>query len=279
MSFKLDLSVLAGVKPTLEKVAVKDLEIDPSIQRPLDPNKVRKIYNEFTEAGLGVIAVSERRNPRQLIVLDGQHRDAVLKLVAAEGGLDVVDANVYRDLTKEQEALLFLTLNNTTKPRATDKYRVAVQAGDPAAVAIDEILRAYSLKVSTFPADGNVSAVETLRRIHLRSEKRGWEPNLLQQVVITIIRAWGQKEFALKGMVFEALAAMYDVYADRIDMQEFITNLSEENPKDLVLEAMHFARARNRMPSMALAEILGDVWNKHHRGSRRLPEWRHRAWR
>jgi len=278
MAYKLDLSPLKGVKPVLERIRVEDLEIDPSIQRPLDPNKVRKIYNDFAEAGVGVVAVSARKNGA-MIVLDGQHRRSVLLLKLAEGGPEEVDANVYRDLTKEQEALLFLTLNNTTKPRATDKYRVAVQAGDEVATAIDGVLNTYGMKVSTFPSDGNVSAVETLRRIYVRSEKRGWEPNLLQQAVITITRAWGQKEWALKGLMFEALAAMYDVYADKLVMSEFITNLAEENPKDLILEALHFARARSRKPSMALAEILGDVWNKHHRGSRRLPEWRHRQWK
>jgi len=278
MAYKIDLSLLDGVEAVTETVAVKDLEIDPRIQRPLDTNKVRKIYREFTPAGVGVLAVSERKNPRQLIVLDGQHRDAVLKKKLTEGGPAEIEAKVYRNLTRAQEAMLFLTLNNTTKPRATDKYRVAVEAGEPVAVAVDELLRVYGLKVSTFPADGNVSAVETLRRVWIRSEDRKWEPNLLQSTIITITKSWGLNTYGLKGMIIEAIAAMYDQYGDLLNMGDFIDGLREENPKTIVIEALQYARSRGRTPPMATAEILVDVYNKSHRGSRRLGEWRRRKW-
>jgi len=280
MAYTLDLSFLDGLESTIEELDPRKLEIDPKIQRPLDVNKVRKIYNEFTQPGLNVLTVSRRTRPTQLIVVDGQHRwEAVLRRLADYGEPKLIRAEVFDKLTREQEALLFLTLNNGTKPRATDKYNVAVQAGEPVAAAIDQLLNAYGLKVSTFPIDGNVSAVDTLRRIYVTSEKMELEPNLLQVTLVTIAKAWEANSWSLKGMMFEAIAAIYREYKDLVNTGEFITKLSEKDPKQLVTDALHWSKVRGRTPAMALAEILVEVYNKGHRGDRyKLADWRRRKW-
>lgn len=282
MAYNLDNSALEKLESTIEIIDIDDLVVDPAIQRPLDMNKVRRLYNEFTPAGVGTLAVSRRVKPITNIVLDGQHRLKVLKLKLTEGGPKSVRCEVFTGLNTEQEAVLFLTLNNTTKPRAVDKFKVAVAAGDKTAVAVQQLMEGYGLSLATYPRNGNISAVDVMRRIYLRSEKKGFEPNTLQLTLLTLERAWGGAEYSLKGIMLDAVAALYDEYGDHLNVSEFIERLRDHKPRDLVFDGQHHAAVKKVKPAMGLAEVLVGVYNVDARGHRRtgksrLWDWRRRA--
>lgn len=279
MAFNLDLSFLDNLSSEIEDIPVEDLEIDPSVQRPLDPNKVSKLFFQFTPKGVGTLAVSRREKPRRNIVLDGQHRHAVLLKKLPEGGPKTVRCEVFENLTKEQEAALFLTLNNTTKPRAVDKFKVAVEAGEKTAVAVMNLLDNYGIKLATYPNVRAVSAVDVMRRIYERSDKRGFEPNTLQLVLLTVERSWGSAgEYAFKGIMLDALAAVYDEYGDNLVVSEFIDRLRECKPRELVYEGQHHASVKKVKPSMGLAEVLVGVYNTDARGRKRTGKSRLWDW-
>jgi hypothetical protein len=278
MAYLLDNAALDELESTIEIIDVEDLEVDPAIQRPLDKNKVRRLFKEFTAAGVGTLAVSRRTKPVRNAVLDGQHRLEVLRLKLAEGGPKAVRCEVFTGLTTEQEAALFLTLNNTTKPRAVDKFKVAVTAGDPTAVAVQKLLESYGLALATYPRNGNISAVDVMRRIYIKSEKRGFEPNTLQLTLLTLERAWGGAEYSLKGIMLDAVAAMYDEYGDHLNVSEFIERLRDHKPRDLVFDGQHHAAVKKVKPAMGLAEVLVGVYNTDSRGRRRVGKARLWDW-
>ena len=278
MAYALDTKFLDELESHIEEIDVEDLEIDPDIQRPLDRNKVLRLFNEFTPAGIGTLAVSRRTKPKRNAVLDGQHRLEVLRLKLQEGGPKKVRCEVFENLTTEQEAALFLTLNNTTKPRATEKFRIAVTAGEPTAKAVNDLLSAYGFRLAAYPSNGNISCVDVMRRIYQRSVKRDLEPNTLQMTLLTLKGAWDGAEYSLKGIMVDAIAAMYDEYLDQLDPGEFVSRLREYKPRDLVFEGQHHAAVKKVKPAMGLAEVLVGIYNtdargRARRGKSRLWDW------
>lgn len=278
MAYKLDLQFLNNLDSFIEDIPVEDLEVDPSIQRPLDPYKVSRLVKEFTPAGVGTLAVSRRIKPIRNIVLDGQHRHAALLRLISGGGPAKVRCEVFENLSKGQEAALFLTLNNTTKPRAVDKFRVAVEAGESTALAVMELLKAYDIPLATYPSPRQISAVDVMRRIYEKSEKQGYEPNTLQLVLLTVKHAWNGSDHGYAGIMLSAIGSMYDEYGDNLVVTEFVARLGDHKPLDLILEGRHHASVKQVLPAMGLAEVLVGKYNVDARGRRRTGKSRLWDW-
>lgn len=279
MPYKVDLKFLDDLESFIEEIPVEDLEVDPSLQRPLDANRVRAIFKTFTPKGVGTLAVSRRGKHGGNIVVDGQHRLEVLRLKLPEGGPKTVRCEVFENLTHAQEAALFLTLNHSTKPRAIDQFRVAVEAGEPTAVAVKELLDSYGFQLATFPRTGNIAAVDVMRRIYLNSQKKGYEPNTLQLTLLVVERAWKGAPGSATGIMLDAIAAMINEYGEKLNIPEFIARLMDHKPKDLIYEGRQMAGYKKVLPTMGLAEILVGKYNvqadgKMRRGSARLWDWR-----
>jgi len=267
------LDSLDLLETTIEEVPVKDLEIDPRIQRALDRNKILGIDKQFVKSALNVIAVSRRANG-QIVVLDGQHR---MEVVKKRPDIDTMVCKVYIGATLEQEAALFLTLNNTTKPTAIAKYKVQGTAGDEVVAGINEILAKYGYKVDTNVTSGSVGAVRALERIYRDSVRRGWEPNLLQLTLMVLNRAWGQSYDAVKGIVLEGMAALLDEYPTTLDIDKLIQKMRDYDdpkvaPKRLVTEAQSVAKVDGMRPAMAVSRVLVGIYNKG--PGKKLPAWR-----
>jgi hypothetical protein len=282
MSYKVDLSFLDGLESSIEEIPVKDLEVDPKLQRPLDKNRVNAMFKEFTPSGVGTLAVSRRRNPAQNVVIDGQHRKAVLDLKLQEDGPDTVRCEVFNNLTPEQEALLFLVLNRSAKVRAVDQFRIAIEAGDKTAIEVKQLLDSYGFEVSPYPRAGKVQCVDVLRRVYEESVKKEQEPNTLQLTLLTVARAWQGAKGSVAGIMLTAIAAIYNEYGDKVNVQEFISRLADHKPMDLIFEGNQFAGVKKVKPAMGLAEVLVGKYNVNdqgHRrqGSKRLSDWRRRA--
>jgi hypothetical protein len=93
---------------------VGEIEVDPTIQRPLNAAWAERIGRELDPDLMGVIHVSQRANGRY-VVIDGQHRIYGVKNVFGNNGT-LVECKVYEGLTKSQEAEFFVGLNNFRRP-------------------------------------------------------------------------------------------------------------------------------------------------------------------
>lgn len=280
MAINLDLSFLKDAKSSIYEVPVEELSVDPRIQRPLDLNRVREVFREFTPAGLGVLIVSYRGDG-SYVVLDGQHRLEVLRRKLPEGGPVEVPCKVFEGLTYEQEALLFLVANNTRKPRAVHKFLIGGEAGDPVVKGIQEIAKSHGYKIDTAVRNGMISAVRALYRIYANSERKreDGEPNTLELVIKTVKSAWGYDKSGTKGIVLDALAAMYEEYGSRLVLGNLVEvlNAYPNGPDGLVMDGHRWAATRKMRPAMATAQILVDRYNGTFRAKRaQLPEWRKR---
>lgn len=276
MAINMDLSDLMGLDYNIEMLKVTDLEIDPAVQRPEDHNKIVRIFKKFTPAALGLLTVS-RRNTGRLIVLDGQSRLGVLARKLPEGGPEEVECKVFEGLTRKQEAILFNVLNDSTKVRAIDQFRVGAVAENEIVLKINEILNAYQFRVETGKSAGAVGAVAALQRIYTASEKQQKEPNTLTLTVLTVFRAWGNSYDGMRAIILEGIAAFHDEYGSKVNFDRFVNRLKmfPGGPEGLFTAARQLAANRGMRPAMAVADLLVEkVYNKG--PGTKLSQWRRR---
>lgn len=144
-------------------VKVSDLMIDYSYQRQQSKLKVAKIARNFNYNALGVIIVSIRESG-DMFVLDGGHRIAAMNLLGKSD--ENVDALVYFDLTLDQEASMFVSLNeDRTKPRRYDIHTASAISGDPAALEVEKVLSDNGLIFADRHGNGHVRAVGTVKKM------------------------------------------------------------------------------------------------------------------
>lgn len=265
-----------NVKMREEDLPVSKLEVDPNVQRAfLKQHKVQDIVSNFDPKALGRILVSERRD-RSLRVLDGWHRvEAVRRLTDNEG---FIPSEVYTGLELAQEAELFLLRNAGDRPTTIDRYRVAIIAGEPEAVAIDALLHSFGWKVAlttTQSESGLLSCVVALRNLYRRSVIAEQEPNLVHMALLIISRAWGNARYAGQGHIVTALGRLVEEYGDRLDIDALIDRLRnfKGGPLGLTTSARQFASLRKMALPMATADLIVEDYNKGRGSKTRLPAW------
>jgi hypothetical protein len=260
---------------TYAEIAVSDLDTDSRIQRPLDPNKVGTMVKNFNPDAVGTITVS-RRKDRSNIIVDGQHRVEVVRRVT--GAMGSVYCRVFTGLTLLQEAMMFLALNNTTKPRYVDKYKVRVTAGDEVAIAINEIVKPYGFAVTGTVGNGNINAVAALERVYKLSQEIEADPNLVQLTVLVINSAWGQDRHGVQGPIMEGIGRFLGEYGSSIELDRLIDVLKNwrGGPEGLTVQMRTWKSAKKVRAPMAVADIITDAYNVGLR-ARKLPSWRKRS--
>lgn len=263
-------------KFTTEQLGVNTLEIDVRVQREFhNAGKVEKIVREFNPSALGIIAVSRRADTSQVII-DGWHRwEAVRRLTDNTG---TMTAHVFEGLSLAEEAQLFLDLNSGNQPGVMDKFRQRLLTGDKVAVEIDKITKHYGWKIQRQQGAGTIQAISTVEQIYRHSEALEEDPNVLQLVVLTLNRAWGNQKEAPHAEIMKGLAAMFSEYKDRLEVDRLAMRLSEYagGPSVLLHDAEVIASARRMRTAMAVAEQITDWYNRGLRvgGPNILPTWR-----
>jgi hypothetical protein len=151
----------------LRWVPLTQMRVNPQAQRDLNRARVAQLAASFSTEQMGAPVVSHRGGWFYLI--DGQHRIEAVKLWFGSWENQQVQCWCYEGLTEEQEAELFLTLNDTLPVRAFAKFKVAVQAGRDAEADVDRIVCALGLRIAAGRSGGGISAVATLRRVYDRA--------------------------------------------------------------------------------------------------------------
>lgn len=263
---------------TTQRVAVKDLEVDPKVQREVkNERKVEAMVKNFNPAALGVITVS-KRNAVTYIIIDGWHRWSAVRILTDNNG-DIL-CNVFEGLTLEEEAQLCLDLNATNQFNAMDKFRQRLITGEPVATGMDKTTKSYGWVIQRQGGNGTLQCVQAIERVWRRSEAAGWDPNVLQDVVMVLNRAWGNDKHAGSAVIIEALAAFLTEYDGKIDMDRLYRRLSEYpgGPGALLADSQTIAAARRMRVPMAVADQITDHYNRSTAGAslktKALPAWR-----
>lgn len=241
-----------------------------SYGRQISERKVAALRANFNRDALGVILLSERPDGR-MAILDGSHRRAA----TIQEGYDDMAALVYRGLSYQQEAALYLAFATVNRQQARDRFRARAEAADPDVVAIRAQLQRHGMDVAlSGPSVGRVQAVYALDRI---MQTQGEE--FLGELVDLLYDAWGTQTRAWVSWTISGMAAFWARYRRDVRRDHLVDVLKLATP-ERVLAA---ARAHNEILSTASIHqraygmIVKDLYDRGlHEGSR-LPEWTSQA--
>lgn len=142
------------------------LRVDHQFQRQLDNNWVNWLYEHWDPNKVGILVVSSREDG-DLIVLEGQHRLASLRLLLHNGQRinESLWSEVYFGLSLEEEADMFIGRNTRRNVHIIDKFKARRVAGEPVANAIWNALQTRKLHIDFKPANG-YACVSVLEKVY-----------------------------------------------------------------------------------------------------------------
>lgn len=249
------------------------LTYDERVQRPANAGRVARIADELDPDALGVIQVSEREDGT-LVVIDGWHRVQALRKIGWQD--QRVECKVRKGLTVQEEARLFTELNNTVKPRYIDNFFVRVEAGDPDAVAISQLIRSAGLAIGRQSRDGHITAVQSLERVYKgdgRVTKRA-NPEAVRDLLKIVSSAWGSSSTALNGSILEGVGRVLLRYNGKTDINDLAKKLGpiHGGAAGLLGDARAMRDIRGGSLASAVAGVVVSTYNKGRR-SGKLADW------
>jgi len=250
----------------LRWVPLAKIRINPLAQRELNAARVDKLAAEMELEQLGNPTVSLR--DEMYFCIDGQHRIEGYKKWLGEGNWEDQQFQcwTYEGLAEQEEAEIFLRLNDTLTVRALEKFRVGVQAGRPEESDIDRIVRAQGLRVSSDKGSGSTRAVATLRKVYRLG------PVALATSLRIIRDAYG--DAGLEGPVIEGLGLMCHRYNGDLDEAAAVRKLGNAHGgvNGLLGAAEQTRRQTGNARAHCVAASAVEIYNRG-RGGKKLPSW------
>lgn len=202
-------------------------------------------------------------------VVDGQHRVYALRQNGFEN--DVLDCEVYENLSDEEAADIFLGRDSRKPIALYDKFHVACTARRPRELAVQRIVEANGQKISRAKEDG-ISAVGALSKVYDRSGDV-----VLGQVIRTINLGFGGDAMAFDSSVIEGLGLLYNRYNGKTNEKQLGQRLGSlrQGARELLRKAEAIRERTGNQKKHCIAAAVVDIYNKGlgPRDGKRLPSW------
>jgi hypothetical protein len=255
----------------IRPVKLRDLVPHPKVQRAFRAGHAAKIAGRLDLDALGYPVVSRHGNIYH--VIDGQHRVEALKLFGFLPD-DLVECQVYVDLTEQQEAELFLRRNDGKAVDALSGFHVAIHAGRADETTISDVVRQLGLRIGHRgrgrSADA-ISAVGTLKAVYGRVGDSG-----LAKTLRIIRDAYGNA--ALEAPIIDGLGLCVQRYDGTLDEDTMITALSTAagGLHGLVNQAEKTRVGMGQSRQQCIAATAVDLYNRAHglKKGRLAPWWK-----
>lgn len=257
-----------GKTANVKWVPINLMKVNPLAQRELKQHRVDRLAANFDIEKLGIPTVNHRDGFFWLV--DGQTRVTALKQALPEWDGKQIQCTTYEDLTEQEEADLFLSLNDVTPVSVMDKYKVGVVAGREEDVAIDRIIRKLGLKVGLDNGEGVIKAPGTLRRVYERSGK-----DVLERTLRLTVEAWGDS--GLQSAIIDGVAYAVDRYGNGLDDEWFVQRMGNvRGGVGALLSSAHILRKQTSAAmGHAVAAALVNAYNggSNRGGIKKLSNW------
>lgn len=199
------IAATAPARPVrLDWLSVADLRVDPAYQRQLGKRSeklVREIAAGWDWARVGALIVGPAADGDGWAVIDGQHR----MLAASAAGIAELPCVVTGEAATPDQARAFVGVNEA-RQRMTPGHRhvAAVAAGDPDAIALQEVLDAAGVIVE--PREGWVLGPRQTRAVgRLRKLMRVHGGGVLEDALRLLVEAQPDQPGILLSSVIEGL--------------------------------------------------------------------------
>jgi hypothetical protein len=203
-------------------------------------------------------------------VVDGQHRlYALLQWGFAPD--DVVDCEVYENLTDAEMADMFLGRSDVRLISAFDKFLVAVTAGRKRETDILRAVETQGCKISRRATDLNsVSAVSALGKVYDRNNDV-----VLGQVIRTLRDGFGGDASAYDAQLIEATGLIFNRYNGKTNERDLAARLAEtpHGVHGLLRRAESQRERTGNQKAQCLAAVIVEIYNKGVQRAKRLPSW------
>lgn len=251
------------VPSTLKWVPLNLMQVRPEAQRELTRAWADHIAADIDIEKIGTFVVNKVDGVFWLV--DGQHRRAALDAIG--WGDQQVQCQVFEGLSAEQEAELFLGLNDRKAIPALQNFRIAVFAGRDREVAIDRIVREQGCAVTVDKVEGAIGAVGTLIRIYDRSGGK-----VLGRAIGLIRDAWGTP--GLEAHLLDGIALVCGRYNGDLDDAAVVAKLKAIiGGHSGFMGRAYLKRDQVKQPlAQCVAAAAVDVVNSG-RGGRKLTPW------
>jgi len=245
----------------LQWVRLDQMKINPQAQRGLNESWANTLADEFNPDLMGFIHVSHRDG--WYYIVDGQHRVRAAIMFLGDSSQQV-QCHVYENLTCDQEANLFLELNNTKKQGPMSRYKVALTAGKADELDVERICRSLDLRIGLDKSCEEIGCVTAILAVY---RKHG--PASFSFAMRVIRDAYGFDGFKRQNM--SALALIKDRYGDRIDEAKLTERLAKSGIVALNQQAKAMKEATGNPADQCYAHAMIQFYNQ--RNAHRVDPW------
>jgi hypothetical protein len=204
-------------------------------------------------------------------VCDGQHRIYALKQNGFDGK-DVLDCEVYENLTDQEMAEIFLGRDSRRAISPYDKFHVACTAGRKRENDIRRVVEANGLKVGRTKEENTIGAIGALGKVYDRSGDV-----VVGQVVRAIKHAFAGDPTAFAPELIEGIGLVFNRYNGKTNEKELAARLAAtaHGVRGLLRRVESQRERTGNQKSQCVAATVVDIYNKAlgPRSNDRLPEW------
>lgn len=259
--------VKAERRAVLRWVPLNAMRVNPLAQRDLNPARVDKLVAEFDLEQFGAPTVNHVSGHYN--VIDGQHRIEALKRWFGDGAWEDQQAQCfcYDGLSEDQEAEVFLRLNDTLTVNVFTKFKIGVEAGRPDETAIARIVAAEGLRISLERHDGAICAVGTLMRLYHRAG-----PEILARTLRIVRDSYGDP--GMEAQVIDGIGLLCHRFNGELVDDQLVGRLSTARGgmSGLLGKAEVLRRQTGNPKAHCVAAAAVELHNAG-KGGKRLPSW------
>jgi hypothetical protein len=200
-------------------------------------------------------------------IMDGQHSIAALKQWLGDWKGQSVECRVYRNLSEQQEAEFFLSLNDVKAVRAFDKFKSGLTAQREDELNISAVVHKLGLNISEQGNDTSVRCVSALRRVYRQTGMDG-----LAQTLEIASGAFGKE--GLQADMLRGVGLLPGRYNGLLETKRAINTLGAlrggANQIRSRSERLRHQFGVNKAQAIAAACV--EAYNRG-KGGKKLPSW------
>lgn len=251
-------------KSEIMSLPVYKLCVTPTSQRALS-RLADDIAENFNENLFNPLIVSYRDG--KWYVIDGQHRLYAIKKKFGDDHL--IECKVIKGLTREEEAELFVLLNNSSKPlQYADKAKGLYYANNETMVDIFNICKENGVEFGIdsdkrASADGRITAIKAIVDTY---NKIGADQT--NRLVRLLNDTWDGKASGFKNEMIKGVGVILSLYSKELDDKRFVKKFSKVDPKTLISQARGDVTTKTKTENK-LARIM--IQNYYNRGQGAKP--------
>ena len=251
----------------VESVPLDKMRVREAIAQrtgPVRPGHVARLLRNFSIDKIGYPVINHTGG--WYWIIDGQHRVAAIKIWLGEWEGQQIECRVYKNLSEQEEAEMFLDLNVMLAVRQIDKFRAALTARREDEINIEAIVRKNGLKISEDSSDGSIACVATLLKVY----RRGAE--CLNRDLHIVNESFGDS--GLDADVLDGIGLLVSRYNGQLDDGKAIRALSSirGGVNALRSRAERLRQQTGSQKAHCMAAAAVEIINKG-RGGKKLPGW------